>query len=147
MFGLMKSSNTSFSCKLLSLLCRDQFPFCYRASSDLSRFYLSETLALSLLLRLLLPTAMLLFEALFFCPRMNYPVFCIRLSRIGETFVSLWFASLSFGADQLFAFPWIFVVEFSACIRRGEVDQAGLVICSIFDLMPLAHKLLTQTII
>ena len=147
MFGLMKSSNTSFSCKLLSLLCRDQFPFCNRASSDLSRFYLSETLAMSLLLRLLLPTAMLLFEALFFCPRMNYPVFCIRLSRIGETFVSLQFASLSFGADQLFAFPWIFVVEFSACIRSGEVDQAGLVICSIFDLMPLGHKLLTQTII
>ena len=78
---------------------------------------------------------------------MKWPVFYIRLSRIGEIFASLGFDSFNFGYDWLFALLCILVVELRACIRRGDVDYAGRVILSIFKIFPLGHNFFTQTII
>ena len=79
----MKSSRASFSLTLLSLF-KSPLPFFGSRSSDRSRGYITLEFNMSLLLGLLFPTATLLFEALFLFPRINWPVFWIKLSRMGE---------------------------------------------------------------
>ena len=79
----MKSSRASFSLILLSLFM-SALPFYGSRSSDRSRGYSPLEFNMSLLPGLL-PTPTLLFEALFLFPRINWPVFWIKLSRMGET--------------------------------------------------------------